>query len=64
MEQLREHLGVGRWLLRGGSWGVTLSLAYAQRYPRRVSAMLMLSVTSARRLESAGPASWPAFPAS
>jgi pimeloyl-ACP methyl ester carboxylesterase len=28
MEQLREHLGVGKWLLRGGSWGVTLSLAY------------------------------------
>ena len=25
MEQLREHLGVQKWLLRGGSWGVTLS---------------------------------------
>jgi proline iminopeptidase len=21
MEQLREHLGVEKWLLRGGSWG-------------------------------------------
>jgi proline iminopeptidase len=51
MEQLREHLGVDKWLLRGGSWGVTLSLAYAQRYPARVSGMLMLSVTSTRRLE-------------
>ena len=51
MEQLREHLGVEKWLLRGGSWGVTLSLAYAERHPERVSGMLMLSVTSTRRLE-------------
>jgi proline iminopeptidase len=51
MEQLREHLGVSKWLLRGGSWGVTLSLAYAERYPERVAGMLMLSVTSDRRLE-------------
>jgi proline iminopeptidase len=51
MERLREHLGVERWLLHGGSWGVTLSLAYAERHPERVSGMLMLSVTSTRRLE-------------
>src|SRR5689334_8515021 len=51
MEQLRGHLGVEKWLLRGGSWGVTLSLAYAERYPERVSGMIMLSVTSTRRLE-------------
>jgi proline iminopeptidase len=51
MERLREHLGVDKWLLRGASWGVTLSLAYAQRYPERVSGMLMLSVTSTRWLE-------------
>jgi proline iminopeptidase len=41
MEQLREYLGVDKWLLRRGSWGVTLSLAYAQRHPERVSGMLM-----------------------
>jgi proline iminopeptidase len=51
MEQLREHLGVDSWMLRGGSWGVTLSLAYAERYPERVSGMLMISVTSTRRSE-------------
>ncbi len=51
MERLREHLGVEQWLLYGGSWGVTLSLAYAERHPERVSGMLMLSVTSTRRLE-------------
>src|SRR5215470_17245208 len=24
MERLREHLGIGKWLLNGGSWGSTL----------------------------------------
>jgi proline iminopeptidase len=33
------------------SWGVTLSLAYAERYPERVSGMLLVSVTSTRRSE-------------
>ena len=51
MEQLREHLGVEKWLLRGGSWGVTLSLAYAERHPERVAGMIMVSVTSTRRSE-------------
>ena len=34
MEQLRKHLGIERWLVFGGSWGSTLSLAYAQTHPR------------------------------
>jgi proline iminopeptidase len=51
MEQLREHLGVTTWLLRGGSWGATLSLAYAERHPERVCGMILVSVTSTRRSE-------------
>jgi proline iminopeptidase len=51
MERLREHLGVDRWVLWGGSWGVSLSLAYAESHPERVSGMIMASVTSTRRLE-------------
>ncbi len=51
MEQLREHLGVEKWLLRGASWGVTLALAYAERHPQRVAGMIMASVTSTRRSE-------------
>ncbi|MFJ4917186.1 MULTISPECIES: prolyl aminopeptidase [unclassified Streptomyces] len=51
MEQLREHLGVDQWLLFGGSWGSTLSLAYAERYPERVSEIVLVSVTSTRRYE-------------
>ncbi|WP_438881842.1 alpha/beta fold hydrolase, partial [Bacillus cereus group sp. Bce001] len=33
MERLREHLGIEKWVLFGGSWGSTLSLAYAQTHP-------------------------------
>jgi proline iminopeptidase len=51
MEQLREHRGVGKYLLCGASWGSTLSLAYGEQYPGRVSGMLLTSVTSTRRAE-------------
>lgn len=51
MERLRVHLGIGRWLLRGMSWGSTLLLAYAQRYPHRVSEIVISGVTMTRRSE-------------
>ncbi len=51
MERLREHLGVDRWLLYGGSWGSTLMLAYAETHPERVSEMVIVSVTMTRRSE-------------
>jgi proline iminopeptidase len=51
VELLREHLGVERWLLHGGSWGSTLALAYAQRYPHRVSEIVLSAVTTTRRSE-------------
>jgi proline iminopeptidase len=51
MELLREHLRIDRWLLHGGSWGSTLSLAYAERHPERVSAVVIPSVTTGRRSE-------------
>ncbi|MEH0985792.1 prolyl aminopeptidase [Micromonospora sp. CPCC 205556] len=51
MERLREHLGVDRWLLHGGSWGSTLILAYAERHPDRVSAIVIAAVTMSRRVE-------------
>lgn len=49
MERLREHLGVDRWLVWGASWGVTLGLAYAQRFPARVTELVLVSVTTTRR---------------
>jgi len=33
MEQIRQHLGIAKWLVAGGSWGSTLALAYGQLYP-------------------------------
>src|SRR3712207_2868841 len=33
MEALRKMLGIDKWLVTGGSWGTTLSLAYGQTYP-------------------------------
>jgi len=52
IERLREHLGIQRWVVVGGSWGVTLSLAYAQRHPARVVAMVLAAVTSGARRET------------
>jgi proline iminopeptidase len=51
MERLREHLGIERWLLFGGSWGSTLILAYAERHPERVSEIVIPNVTTCRRSE-------------
>jgi proline iminopeptidase len=49
MERLREHLGIDRWLLYGVSWGTTLSLAYAEQHPDRVSALVLAAVCAGRR---------------
>jgi proline iminopeptidase len=51
MERLREHLGVPKWLLHGRSWGVALSLAYGERFPQRVSGMLLVSISLSQRWE-------------
>jgi proline iminopeptidase len=44
IERLREHVGVERWLVFGGSWGSTLSLAYAQSHPERVTALVLRGI--------------------
>ncbi len=49
LELLRERLGIDRWLLVGGSWGVTLALAYAQRHPERVIGLALAAVTDGAR---------------
>jgi proline iminopeptidase len=51
MERLREHLGIDRWLVTGGSWGTTLALVYAERYPHRVSQIIVSAITTTRRSE-------------
>jgi len=44
IERIREHLGIDRWLVFGGSWGSTLALAYAQTHPERVSALVLRGI--------------------
>lgn len=51
LEKLREHLGIGRWLVFGGSWGSTLALAYAETHPDRVTEMVLRGIFTLRREE-------------
>jgi proline iminopeptidase len=41
IERLRSHLGLGKIVLFGGSWGTTLGIAYAETHPENVSAMIL-----------------------
>ena len=52
IERLRVHLGVAGWLVWGGSWGVTLALAYAEAHPDRVTELVLVSVTNGDRRET------------
>ena len=51
IESLRNHLGIERWLVLGGSWGSTLGLAYAEGHPTRVSELILFGVTTGRHSE-------------
>jgi proline iminopeptidase len=51
VERVREHVGVERWLVLGGSWGSALALAYAEQHPGRVTEMVLFGVTTGRREE-------------
>ena len=51
IERLRVHLNVERWLVLGGSWGSALALAYAERFPTRVTELILFGVTTGRREE-------------
>ena len=49
IEKLREHLSVDRWVVFGGSWGSTLSLAYAETHPSRVLALILRGIFLGRK---------------
>jgi proline iminopeptidase len=44
IEALREHLGIEKWLVFGGSWGSTLALAYGQAHPERCAGFVLRGV--------------------
>jgi len=51
IEALREHLGIERWQVFGGSWGSTLALAYAQAHSLRVTELVLRGIFMLRRWE-------------
>ncbi len=70
MERLREHLGIERWIVFGGSWGSTLALAYAEHHPARTMALVLRGIFLCRPseidwflygIQSVFPEPWRAF---
>ncbi|MGE0079810.1 MAG: prolyl aminopeptidase [Thiohalomonadaceae bacterium] len=53
MERIREHLGIERWVVFGGSWGSTLGLVYAETHPERVLALVLRGIFLCRPHEIA-----------
>jgi proline iminopeptidase len=70
IEQLREHLGIERWIVFGLSWGSVLGVTYAERHPERVAAVVVAAVSTGTHADidwltvHAGrffPSEWAAF---
>eukprot|EP00042_Codosiga_hollandica_P026433 m.124962 g.124962 ORF g.124962 m.124962 type:complete len:385 (+) comp52193_c0_seq1:3-1157(+) len=51
IEKLRVKLGIESWVVFGGSWGSTLSLAYAETHPSRVEALILRGIFLLRQEE-------------
>ncbi|ABA22604.1 prolyl aminopeptidase, Serine peptidase, MEROPS family S33 [Trichormus variabilis ATCC 29413] len=51
IEKLREHLGIEKWVVFGGSWGSTLSLAYSQTHPERCLGLILRGIFLLRQKE-------------
>ena len=51
IETIREHLGIEKWQVFGGSWGSTLALAYAQKHPQRCTELVLRGIFLLRRSE-------------
>lgn len=51
IERVRQHLGISRWVVFGGSWGSTLGLAYAQTHPEAVKGLILRGIFLLRQAE-------------
>jgi len=51
IEKLRKHLGIDKWVVFGGSWGSTLSLAYSQTHPQRCNGLILRGIFMLRQKE-------------
>lgn len=51
IEKLREYLNIQQWVVFGGSWGSTLSLAYSQTHPDRCNGLILRGIFMLRQKE-------------
>lgn len=51
IEKIRQHLGIEQWVVFGGSWGSTLSLAYSQTHPNACKGLILRGIFLLRQKE-------------
>lgn len=51
IEKIRKHLEINRWVVHGGSWGSTLALAYAEKFPQFIKALILRGIFTFRKWE-------------
>ncbi|HIK20738.1 MAG TPA: prolyl aminopeptidase [Synechococcus sp. M44_DOE_062] len=51
IEKLRQHLGIDRWFVFGGSWGSALALAYGQTHPQSCLGFILRGIFLLRPFE-------------
>lgn len=51
IEKLRIYLGIEKWVVFGGSWGSTLSLAYSQTHPAACTGLILRGIFLLRQKE-------------
>lgn len=49
IDQIRAYLGIEKWLLFGGGWGATLSLAYAEQHVDRILGLILRGIFLGRQ---------------
>jgi len=51
IEKIREHLGIEKWAVFGGSWGSTLTLIYSITHPEKCTALFLRGIFMCRQKE-------------
>ena len=51
IEKIRKNLGIDSWVVFGGSWGSTLSLAYSQTHPNSCKGLILRGIFLVRKKE-------------
>ena len=51
IEKIRGHLQIDQWVVFGGSWGSTLSLAYSQKHPNACKGLILRGIFLVRKKE-------------